>query len=128
MRRLNVVVIPVHRESALEQWCLAVLRYQNTRPASPPPSILLLIQPLHPWYSLENLMAPAIHLLDMPYTSIGRKMCYYGALAQDIMIRFQAEFNVQLISYVEAEVELWIGVYAVVASVNGRIVYFGEGG
>jgi hypothetical protein len=51
-------------------------------------------------------VTPAIHLLDMPYASIGRKMCDDSALAQDVVIRFQAELDMQLVSYVEAEVEL----------------------
>ena len=51
-------------------------------------------------------MTLAIHLLNIPYASVGRKMCDDIALAQDVVIRFQAELDVQLVSNVEAEVEM----------------------
>ena len=60
----------------------------------------------------------------MPYASIGRKMCDDSALAQDVVIGFQAELDVQLVSDVEAEVELRIGVDAMITGVYCRIIYF----
>lgn len=63
----------------------------------------------------------------MPYAAIRRKVCDYGVVAQDIMIRFEAELDVQLVSDVEAKVELGVGVDALVAGMDCRIVYFGKG-
>ena len=61
----------------------------------------------------------------MPYASIGRKMCDDSALAQDVVIGFQSQLDVQLVSDIEAEVELRIGMDAVVAGVNRRVIYLG---
>lgn len=64
----------------------------------------------------------------MPYAAIRCQMCDYGILAEDIVIRLEAELDVQFVPDIEAEVELRIGVDAVIAGMYGRILDFGEGG
>lgn len=127
MRCLNVVVIPVDREGALKKRRLAILANQSACPTNLLPSVLLLAQPLHERLALEDLVLHPVRLLGMPYATVGREVCDHGILAENVMVGFEAELDVQLISDVEGEVEVRQGVYAMIGGVDGGVVYFGEG-
>jgi hypothetical protein len=64
----------------------------------------------------------------MAHTSIGRQVCDDSILAEDVVIGLEGELDVQLVSDIEGEVEVRVGVDAVIAGVDGGVVYFGEGG
>lgn len=128
VRRLNVMAIPIDREGALEQRSLAILGHQNTRPANLLPSVLLLVHALDKRLALEDLVLRAVHLLGMPYAAVGSQVGDHGALAEDIMVRFEAELDVQLIAEVESEIEVRKGVDAMVSGLDGGIVDLGDGG
>jgi hypothetical protein len=44
------------------------------------------------------------------------------------VIGFEGKLDVQLVADVEGEVEVGVGMYAVIAGVDGCVVHFGKGG
>lgn len=73
-------------------------------------------------------MLLAVHLLGMAHASIGREVCDDGILAENVVVGLESELDVQLVADVEGEVEVGVGVDAVIAGVDGGVVDFGEGG
>lgn len=127
VRRLNVMTVPVDGESALEQRRLAVPRDQNARPAGLAPSVLLHVHALDERPALEDLVLHPVHLLGMPYAAVGGQVGDAGAIADDVVVRFEFELDVEFISDVECQVEVGKGVDAMVARLDSGVVDLGDG-
>lgn len=97
---LDVVVVIVQRERALEQRLQPILPHPNTCPPNLLPSIPL----FHGSNPLEDLVLQPVDRLLAVHTAISSKMCNHTAINKDIMVRLKAEADA-LLADIEGEIE-----------------------
>ena len=92
-RQLDMVIVSIESESALEKGILAILYDEHARPPSFLPAVSSL-SACDPCFAFEHSVLQRIQLAGMMNATTRHQMRYSGVSAQNHGVRFQYEFDV----------------------------------